>query len=200
MLANIAYLIFAYLFGSISSAIIICRILSLPDPRFEGSKNPGATNVLRLGGVKIAVIVLILDMLKGFIPVFLAKLLGASPVLLSLICLSAVLGHMFPVFFQFKGGKGVATAGGAFFGISGVLGTLAFGTWLIVASISKYSSLASLVTLALAPFYALYMTHNTSVFSVIAVISIFILYKHHENITRLVDGTEKKIQLKSSKK
>lgn len=192
----IFYIVVGYLVGSVCSAVIVCRLFSLPDPRLEGSKNPGATNVLRIAGPKCAIIVLFTDMLKGFLPVFIAKLLGANTNILALICLAAVLGHMFPVFFKFKGGKGVATALGALLGFYWLLGGMVITTWLLVALLSRYSSLASVVAIAFAPFYSLVIVRNMSAFIPLAVIAMFVLYKHHGNLTRLVDGTEPKIKLK----
>jgi len=190
------YVIIGYLLGSVCSAVIVCRLFSLPDPRTEGSKNPGATNVLRIAGKKYAAIVLVADMLKGFLPVLLAKLLGADSTTLGYVCLAAVLGHIYPVFFNFKGGKGVATALGALLGFHLLLGSAAIGTWLVVALISRYSSLASVISLVLAPFYSLYFSQNVRVFAPLAIIMMFVIYKHHNNLTRLVDGTEPKIKLK----
>ena len=193
---SVFYVIMGYLFGSVCSAVIVCRLFSLPDPCTEGSKNPGATNVLRIAGPKCAVIVLIADILKGFLPVFLAKLLGADAATLGYICLAAVLGHMFPLFFKFKGGKGVATALGALLGFSWLLGAMVIATWLVVALISRYSSLASIAAIVLSPFYSVFIIHNMSAFMPFGLIVMFVLYKHHGNITRLVDGTEPKIKLK----
>ncbi len=195
---SVFYVIIAYLLGSVCSAVIICRLFSLPDPRTEGSKNPGATNVLRIAGKKYAAIVLATDMLKGFLPVFLAKLLGANSTTIGYICLAAVLGHIYPIFFNYKGGKGVATTLGALLGFNWLLGGMVIGTWLVVALISRYSSLAAVVAVVLAPFYSLFITYNIRAFVPLAIIMIFVIYKHHANLTRLVDGTEPKINLKKS--
>lgn len=193
---SVLYVIIGYLFGSICSAVIVCRLCSLPDPTTEGSKNPGATNVLRIAGKKYAIIVLVTDMLKGFVPVLLAKLLGADATVLGMVCLAAVLGHMYPVFFKFKGGKGVATALGALLGFHWLLGLMVLGTWLVVALISRYSSLASVIAIVLAPFYSLFVIQNMNAFIPLGLIVMFVVYKHHGNLTRLVDGTEPKIKLK----
>ncbi len=190
------YVIVGYLVGSVCSAVIVCRLFSLPDPRTAGSNNPGATNVLRIAGPKCAIIVLVADMLKGFLPVFLAKLLGANTASLSFICLAAVLGHMFPIFFKFKGGKGVATALGAFLGFDWLLGAMVLATWLVVALITRYSSLASLVAIAFSPFYSLYVVNDMSAFLPLVLIVMAVFYKHHGNILRLTDGTEPKMKLK----
>lgn len=195
---SVFYVIVGYLVGSVCSAVIVCRLFSLPDPRTEGSKNPGATNVLRIAGPKCAVIVLIADMLKGFLPVFLAKLLGADATTLGFICLAAVLGHMFPLFFKFKGGKGVATALGALSGFHWLLGGIVVITWLVVALISRYSSLASIIAIVLSPIFSVFLIHNMSAFIPLGLIVLFVIYKHHGNILRLEAGTEPKIKLKRS--
>ena len=193
---SIFYVLIGYLVGSVSSAIIVCRIFGFPDPRTEGSNNPGATNVLRMAGKKYAIIVLIGDMLKGFLSVLIPNLLGEGPVTLGFVCLAAVLGHMYPVFFKFKGGKGVATALGALLGFHWLLGSLVIATWLIVALLSHYSSLASILTMVLAPFYSLALTRHLSAFIPLALMAMSVLYKHNENITRLMKGKEPKINLK----
>ena len=200
IILSIFYVIAGYLVGSVCSAVIVCRLFSLPDPRTQGSNNPGATNVLRIAGPKCAIIVLVADMLKGFLPVFLAKCLGANSSTLAFICLAAVLGHMFPLFFKFKGGKGVATALGGLIGFHWLIGAMVIGTWLVVALISRYSSLAAIVAIVFSPFYSVYVIHNVSAFIPFCLIVMFVVYKHHGNITRLVDGTEPKIKLKRSPK
>ena len=194
------YIIIGYLVGSICSAVIVCRLFGFPDPRTAGSNNPGATNVLRLAGKKCAIIVLLVDMLKGFLPVLLANLLGASTISLSFVCLACVLGHMFPVFFQFKGGKGVATALGALLGFNFILGMMVLVTWIVIAYFSRYSSLASILSMVAAPFYSILVMRNAEAFIPLMLITLLILYKHHENILRLMDGNESKINLKSKKK
>lgn len=193
-LLTVVYLLSAYLIGSICSAIVVCRMANLPDPRTEGSMNPGTTNVLRIAGKKYAVLVLLGDLIKGTIPVVIFKLLGASPMMIGFTCLAAVFGHMYPVFFGFKGGKGVATALGGLLGIQVFLGVLVVGTWLLVAKFSKYSSLAAIVALSLAPFYSLLVFHNAHYFLPLAIMTIFIVFKHRTNIVRLIDGTETTIK------
>lgn len=195
MLAFILFIGIAYCLGSINSAILISRIFTLPDPRSEGSKNPGATNMLRLSGMHYAVMVLGFDMLKGLLPVLLAKLLHASPVVIGFTCFAAVMGHMYPVFFQFRGGKGVATALGAVLGLHVILGALVILTWLVVLGIWGYSSLASIITIILMPFYAVFIVNHFEVFLPLCFITIFILFQHRQNITRLMDGKETKINL-----
>ena len=182
--------IMSYLLGSICSAVLVSKIFNLPDPRLSGSNNPGATNVLRLSGKKYAIIVLLADVLKGFLPVAIANLCHVNHLTLSFIGLAAVIGHIYPIFFKFQGGKGVATALGVLFGINIILGLLACITWIVVAFLSKYSSLSSITTILLAPFYALILIGNTNIFPGIFCISIIIIYKHQKNIRRLIDGQE----------
>ncbi|MDI9819574.1 MULTISPECIES: glycerol-3-phosphate 1-O-acyltransferase PlsY [unclassified Legionella] len=187
-----------YLAGSICSAVVVSKIFSLPDPRLNGSNNPGATNILRLAGKKYAAIVLITDMLKGLFPVLLAKLLGADPITLGFTCWAAVMGHMYPVFFGFRGGKGVATAIGVLLGLHFILGVCVIATWLLVANFSRYSSLASITALVMAPVYVLFTPNGLLSFPPLLFIALFILYKHRDNISRLIDGEEHKIQFKKS--
>jgi len=194
----IVLVVISYLMGSICSAIIVCSIFNLPDPREEGSKNPGATNVLRLAGKQYAALVLLVDILKGTLPVLIAKLLGASPAVVSLTVLVAVLGHMYPVFFNFKGGKGVATAIGALLGFHFIIGVMVIATWLLVVNFSRYSSLASIIAITLSPLYALLVTQNIIIFPPLCFMAILILFKHKHNITRLIDGNEPKIFIKEN--
>lgn len=188
--------IIAYLMGSLCSAIIVCRLFGLPDPRNEGSKNPGATNVLRIAGKKYAVFVMLGDILKGTIPVLIAKALHAEPITVAFTALAAVIGHIYPVFFNFKGGKGVATAIGALLGFHFIIGVMVAATWLLVANFSRYASLASIVSISLAPFYSLLIAGRLDIFPPIFFIALLVLYKHRENINRLIDGVEPKIKFK----
>ncbi|AUI85247.1 glycerol-3-phosphate acyltransferase [Vibrio azureus] len=181
----------AYLLGSISSAVLICRLLRLPDPRQVGSNNPGATNVLRIGGKGAAVAVLLCDMLKGTIPVWCGYLLGIDPIILGIIAIAACLGHMYPIFFHFQGGKGVATALGAIAPIGFDLMGLVLLTWLSVAVLFRYSSLAALVTVLLAPFYTWLLKPQYTL--PVAMLCCLIVFKHHPNIRRLLSGEEPKI-------
>jgi len=187
----------AYLAGSVSSAVIVCRLMNLPDPRSSGSHNPGATNVLRLGGKKAAAITLLGDMLKGLIPVLIARMLTDSSVTIALVGIAAFLGHLYPVFFSFKGGKGVATAAGVFIGISGIMTTVMFGIWLVTALLSRYSSLAALVATLSAPFLVLFFLPGLPYFILACVIAAFLFWRHRENIVRLTRGEESKIKLSS---
>lgn len=187
-------IIIGYLLGSLCSAIIVSRLFSLPDPRTEGSRNPGATNVLRLAGKKYAAIVLLGDMLKGLIPVLLAKVLGAGPTTVGFTCLAAVIGHMYPIFFRFHGGKGVATALGGLLGVHFILGIMVIATWLLVANFTRYSSLASIISILLAPMFAMLTIGKLEIFPPLFLVALFVLYQHRNNITRLIDGEEPKIR------
>ncbi|MFQ6372125.1 glycerol-3-phosphate 1-O-acyltransferase PlsY [Shewanella sp. YIC-542] len=180
----------AYLLGSISSAILVCRLKGLPDPRSKGSKNPGATNVLRIGGVGAAALVFFFDMLKGALPAYGAYVLGIHGIWLGVIATSACLGHMFPLFFDFKGGKGVATALGAMAPISYMAVSL-MGTWLVVVFITRYSSLAAIVTCLLAPVYTLWFDDRFTL--PVTMLSALIIWRHKDNIRRLFNGEESKI-------
>jgi len=192
MLLSLFTIIFAYLLGSVSSAIVICKILHLPDPRNQGSGNPGATNVLRFGGKKAAIATLIGDVLKGVIPVLIARWLHVSDTTLALVAFAAFVGHLYPIFFRFQGGKGVATAFGCMIALSWPVGLLLAATWLITAIVFRYSSLAALVTAILAPFYTFYFTNAIFTVMVIAM-SLLLLYRHRKNIRNLMTGQESKI-------
>ena len=181
----------AYLFGSISTAIIVCKIMSLPDPRSQGSGNPGATNVLRVGGKKPAAITLVGDMLKGLIPVAIAQLFNISDLALALVGLAAFLGHLYPVFFGFKGGKGVATMLGVLFGFHWAVGLATAATWLFVAKVLKISSLSALVATLLAPVYVWLIVPSQPLIVTTAIITIILYWRHRSNIKRLLSGEEK---------
>ncbi|MGL5266145.1 MAG: glycerol-3-phosphate 1-O-acyltransferase PlsY, partial [Plesiomonas shigelloides] len=184
-------IICAYLLGSISSAILICRLAGLPDPRETGSGNPGATNVLRLGGRFAALAVLIADVAKGGLPVWLAYKLDLAPPVLGIIAIAACLGHIYPIFFHFQGGKGVATAFGAIAPISWDITGLLSGTWLITLLLTGYSSLAAVITALLAPLYVWWFRPEFTF--PVAMLSCLILLRHHENLERLWRGQEPKI-------
>ncbi|EKD54429.1 MAG: Membrane protein containing DUF205 [uncultured bacterium] len=183
----------AYLFGSISSAIITCKLMGMPDPRKQGSGNPGATNVLRMGGKKAAIITLLGDIIKGVIPVLAAKIVGIHTFGLSLVAFAAFFGHLYPIFFRFQGGKGVATAFGALTALSWPVGLSLALSWLLIAFIFRYSSLASLIAALLAPFYMGYFTLNQSYVTMTIVMSLFLIYRHKNNIRHLWQGKESKI-------
>lgn len=181
---------FAYLLGSISSAIIVCRVLGLPDPRGQGSGNPGATNVLRIGGKKAAAITLMGDMLKGLIPVLLAKLLGASITVQALVALAAFLGHLYPIFFGFRGGKGVATALGVLLGLHWPVGLLTIATWLVIAKLFKISSLSALISMLVAPLYIWWLIPDRSLIIAVVFMVALLFWRHRSNIRNLMQGTE----------
>ena len=180
----------SYLIGSISSAIIICRLMGLPDPREQGSGNPGATNVMRIGGKKAAAITLLGDLLKGFIPVYSAGLFGVPVELLAIIGLAAFMGHLYPVFFKFKGGKGVATSIGVLLGFSWLLGLAFIGTWLFIYKVGKISSLSALCASIISPLYAWFIVGDIYMVAASFAMMIFLLWRHKSNIKRLLNGEE----------
>ncbi|WP_138484143.1 glycerol-3-phosphate 1-O-acyltransferase PlsY [Pseudoalteromonas phenolica] len=186
----------AYLIGSVSSAVLVCQLFKLPDPRFSGSNNPGATNVLRLGGKLPAALVLTFDILKGTIPVWGAYFLGVEPNWLGAIAVAACLGHIYPVFFHFNGGKAVATAFGALLPIGLSLGGLLIATWAIVVWLTRYSSLGAIVTVALAPFYTWLIKPLYTV--PVSFLTVLIIFRHRANIKRLLQGKEPKIGKKKA--
>ena len=194
LLITVIMITVAYLIGSVSSAILICKLLGLPDPRTTGSKNPGATNVLRISNKATAAVVLIFDILKGTIPVWGAYFIGIELLYLGLIALAACLGHMYPIFFSFQGGKAVATAFGVLLPIGLDLGLLLVLTWLTVAKLTRYSSLAAIVTVSLAPLYT-WLLKPLYVYPVL-MLSALIVFRHKGNIYRLLKGTESKISTK----
>ena len=200
---SLAAVVAAYLVGSLSFAVIVSRAMGLADPRGYGSGNPGATNVLRSGRRSAAVLTLALDVLKGYLPVLAALLLaprlgfGAGTV--AAVGLAALLGHLWPLYFGFKGGQGVATAAGVLLAFNPWLGAATLATWLIVAAFSRYSSLASLAAAAFAPFYQLLIWDADGYALAIAVMSLLLVWRHEGNIRKLVAGTESKLGHKSDK-
>ncbi len=189
----------AYLLGSVSSAIIVCKLMGLPDPRTEGSNNPGATNVLRIGGKKAAAITLFGDMLKGVIPVAAAQIIGLfDPLVLALTATAAFLGHLYPVFFSFKGGKGVATALGVQLGLMWQIGGAVALIWLLIAKGLKISSLAALISMALAPLIVWYFWPSQELIVMQAVITALLFWRHRSNIRRLISGEESLISKKEA--
>ena len=197
----------AYLIGSLSFAVIVSRVMGLNDPRTYGSGNPGATNVLRSGSKAAAAVTLLLDAFKGWLPVVLVKWFGTDFGLgdntVALVALAAFLGHLYPVFFNFKGGKGVATALGVLFGISGWLGLATALTWLIVAVFFRYSSLAALVASIFAPVYyvlcsGIVWNAETPITAAIVVMAMLLIWRHRENIQRLMAGKESKLGQKKT--
>ena len=205
VLQALAAVVASYLIGSLSFAVIVSRMMGLQDPRTYGSQNPGATNVLRSGSKAAAVLTLLLDAVKGWLPVFLVQRLpgiGLDAVI-AVCALAAFAGHVWPVFFRFKGGKGVATAAGVLFGLEPWLGLATMATWLIVAYFSRYSSLAAVAAAVFAP--AFYLLGAKVVWSGAPVIALSIgamcavlLYRHKDNIARLITGKESRIGAKGS--
>jgi glycerol-3-phosphate acyltransferase PlsY len=192
----------AYLMGSLSFAVIVSRLFGLNDPRSYGSKNPGATNVLRSGNKVAAVATLLLDAIKGWVPLALIQWKGGEYGLgegaLAAAGLAVFLGHLYPVFFQFKGGKGVATAAGLLFGVHWMLGLACIGTWLLVAYFSRYSSLSALLSALAVPLYYLLGDRalwyvDKYVLMMLVVTSALLIYRHRENIGKLLQGKESKI-------
>jgi len=185
--------LFAYLLGSVSSAIVIARLFGLQDPRQVGSGNPGATNILRYGGKKAAILTLAGDILKGVVPVLAAHALKVEPLVLALTMLAAFLGHLFPVFHGFKGGKGVATAAGALLALNGWVGLALVGSWLVMAFTTRYSSLSAIVVTLLSPVYVWWFTREPLLIAATAVMGALLLWRHKANIRKLLAGTEPKI-------
>ena len=197
-MTELGLIVAAYLIGSISSAIIVCRLMGLPDPRSEGSNNPGATNVLRIGGKKAAAITLLGDMLKGVLPVAAGHLLDVSTLTFALAAMAAFLGHLYPVFFGFKGGKGVATALGTQFGLHWGIGLAVAGIWLFIAKVVKISSLSALVSMALAPVIIYWIWPADELIVMQIMMSIILFWRHKSNIQRLISGEESLIGKKKS--
>ncbi len=194
----LGYLLIAasYLIGSLSSAIILCKLAGLPDPRTEGSGNPGATNVMRIGGKKLAALTLVGDLLKGLIPVVAAWLLNQSPLTVSLIAIAAFLGHLFPLFFGFKGGKGVATALGAILGLNYLVALCALAVWIIIFVITKISSLSALIAAVSAPIFLYFFNASSEIVWAVIFMDILLIYRHKGNIQRLLKGEEGKLKAK----
>jgi glycerol-3-phosphate acyltransferase PlsY len=193
MAIDIAVIILTYLIGSLSSAIIVCKLWRLPDPRQQGSKNPGATNVLRIGGKTPAVITMLGDGCKGFLPTLIVTQLGFPNWVIGSVMLAALLGHIFPIFFGFKGGKGVATAMGSYLGLSWVLGAILIATWAGVILITRISSLGAIVATILTPFAGWFLLHDPILTGAMCLMSLILLYRHKSNFIRLFSGNETKV-------
>jgi glycerol-3-phosphate acyltransferase PlsY len=195
MILGIVLVVLGYLCGSLASAVVVCRIMKLPDPRKQGSGNPGATNVLRLGGKKAAALTLAGDVLKGAIPVLLAHLLSDSPTVFAGTAVATVIGHMYPVFFQFKGGKGVATTFGAVAALVFPVALFMGAVWVLTAMATRYASLASLAAAVAAPLFALVFIQQPAYILALVIIAALLVYGHRKNIQRLRDGVESEINL-----
>lgn len=198
-LVNFSLLIFAYLLGSINSAIIICYLFRLPSPKSVGSGNPGTTNVLRIGGKVPAALTLLFDLLKGLVPVVVANIYSSSEFIVGFVALYAVLGHIFPIFFGFKGGKGVATLIGTLFGFCWIVGLIFVITWVLVAKITKYSSLSALIATTISCLSVIFLA-SFKVAIPFIIIAFIVIIKHKGNIQRLIKGEESKIGDKAKAK
>ncbi|KWR87403.1 glycerol-3-phosphate 1-O-acyltransferase PlsY [Cupriavidus sp. IDO] len=196
-MANLLFALAAYLIGSISFAVVVSKLMGLPDPHTYGSGNPGATNVLRSGNKKAAILTLIGDGLKGWLAVWLAGRFGPAYGMddtgLAMVALAVFLGHLFPVFHRFAGGKGVATAAGILLAIDPILGLATLATWLIIAFFFRYSSLAALVSAIFAPFFYVLMSGIDVMAGAIFVISVLLIARHRQNIAKLLAGKESRI-------
>jgi glycerol-3-phosphate acyltransferase PlsY len=199
MLIDLFLIAGGYLMGSLSSAIILCRLLGLPDPRSQGSGNPGATNVLRVGGKKAAAATLAGDMLKGLIPVLIARALQADVAVQSGVAVAAFLGHLYPLFFGFKGGKGVATALGVLLGLHWPVGLLTIATWLVMAAVFRISSLAALIAILLTPLYIWWLIPEPALLAAMLFMGTLLFWRHRSNIQNLLQGTEGHIGSKPEK-
>ena len=193
MLVTVLLAAAGYLLGSVATAVLVSRALGAADPRSGGSGNPGATNVLRLAGRRAAALTLAGDVAKGLVPVLAARALDLPPGALALVGLAAFLGHLYPVFFGFRGGKGVATALGALLGAEPLLGAAALATWLVVAGVSRYSSLAALAASGLAPVYAWIVSGRPEVVGAVSVMAALLVWRHRANVRRLLAGEEGRI-------
>ncbi|MFG6447266.1 glycerol-3-phosphate 1-O-acyltransferase PlsY [Roseateles sp. BYS180W] len=191
----------AYLLGSLSFAVIISRVMGLSDPRSYGSGNPGATNVLRSGNKKAAVLTLLFDALKGVLPVlavhFWGERLGLGEDSAALVGLAAFVGHLWPVFFRFQGGKGVATAAGVLLALNPLLGGATLACWLAVAYVTRYSSLAALCAALFAPFFQMLVWGGSPSVLAVGLMSLLLIWRHESNIKKLLAGTESKLGSKA---
>ena len=190
-------ILLAYFFGSLNSSIIFSKILKLKDPREYGSKNPGATNILRSGNKALALATLIFDMLKGFLPVFVALLFIENQIYIQIIGLCSILGHIFPIYYKFKGGKGVATSFGVILAFDIILGFICLLTWLITAFLFRYSALSAIVAFALLPIYTWFSYEKIITTSLYLILAIIVIYMHKTNIKNLLNNKETKIGSKN---
>jgi glycerol-3-phosphate acyltransferase PlsY len=202
ILVSLAAIVAAYLVGSLSFAVIFSRLMGLADPRSYGSGNPGATNVLRSGNKAAAILTLVFDALKGYVPVLLVLVygprFGLGGFTVAMVALAAFLGHLWPVFFRFQGGKGVATAAGALLALNPMLGLATLATWVIIAAFFRYSSLASIVAAVFAPFYQLLIWGAEPALLAVAPMCLLLIWRHEGNIRKLLKGTESKLGQKSA--
>jgi glycerol-3-phosphate acyltransferase PlsY len=193
-----AAVLFAYLLGSVSFAVLVSRVFRLADPRSYGSKNPGATNVLRSGNKAAAALTLLLDAAKGWFAVWLAQTLGLREAVVALCAVAVFIGHLYPVFFHFKGGKGVATALGVLFALHWWLGGFTLLTWIVIVAFFRYSSLAALTAALFAPFFYVLLAEFDRIAIALIAISVMLFYRHRQNIVKLIKGTESKLGARAS--
>ena len=195
MINQLLIILFAYLVGSVSSGIIVSQIFNLPDPRTIGSKNPGATNVMRSGNKKAAIFTLLGDLLKAILVLTLAEYLGFNDLIIVCVALAVLIGHIYPIFYKFQGGKGVATAIGILIALNFKLALIVASIWLLVFGIWRYSSLAAIVAAISAPIIAIFILRDQSLYCIaFSFITIIILFKHQGNIKKLLSGTELKFK------
>ena len=195
MINQLLIILFAYLVGSVSSGIIVSQIFNLPDPRTIGSKNPGATNVMRSGNKKAAIFTLLGDLLKAILVLAIAEYLGFNDVIIVCVAMAVLIGHIYPIFYKFRGGKGVATAIGILIALNFKLALIVVSIWLLVFGIWRYSSLAAIVAAISAPIIAIFILRDQSLYCIaFTLITIIILFKHQANIRKLLSGTELKFK------
>jgi glycerol-3-phosphate acyltransferase PlsY len=195
MINQLLIILFAYLVGSVSSGIIVSQIFNLPDPRTIGSKNPGATNVMRSGNKKAAIFTLLGDLLKAILVLAIAEYLGFNDLIIVCVALAVLIGHIYPIFYKFQGGKGVATAIGILIALNFKLALIVASIWLLVFGIWRYSSLAAIVAAISAPIIAIFILRDQSLYCIaFTLITIIILFKHQANIRKLLSGTELKFK------
>ncbi len=195
MINQLLIILFAYLVGSVSSGIIVSQIFNLPDPRTIGSKNPGATNVMRSGNKKAAILTLLGDLLKAILVLAIAEYLGFNDLIIVCVALAVLIGHIYPIFYKFRGGKGVATAIGILIALNFKLALIVASIWLLVFGIWRYSSLAAIVAAISAPIVAIFILRDQSLYCIaFTLITIIILIKHQANIKKLLSGTELKFK------
>ena len=195
MINQLLIILFAYLVGSVSSGIIVSQIFNLPDPRTIGSKNPGATNVMRSGNKKAAIFTLLGDLLKAILVLVIAEYLGFNDLIIVCVALAVLIGHIYPIFYKFQGGKGVATAIGILFALNFKLALIVASIWLLVFAIWRYSSLAAIVAAISAPIIAIFILRDQSLYCIaFTLITIIILFKHQANIRKLLSGKELKFK------
>jgi glycerol-3-phosphate acyltransferase PlsY len=195
MINQLLIILFAYLVGSVSSGIIVSQIFNLPDPRTIGSKNPGATNVMRSGNKKAAIFTLLGDLLKAILVLAIAEYLGFNDLIIVCVALAVLIGHIYPILYKFQGGKGVATAIGILIALNFKLALIVASIWLLVFGIWRYSSLAAIVAAISAPIIAIFILRDQSLYCIaFTLITIIILFKHQANIRKLLSGTELKFK------